>query len=659
MAPRVFTDDDFEPRSFSEADFEPTPQAQPQPSETDKLLGADDSPSYQAARLATGAVSKIIPFNLGDEIIAGGSALSEQLPSFLGGTGRPLGEAYDSTLEELRGYQKAAQQTSPIGSMAVDIAGGAALPVGAAAQAPTALGRIGKAAVTGAELGGAYGFGAGEGGIGNRVDSAAIGGALGLAGGATLGGVGEAARYGGKLLGKLSDKAAPLTPEEQAIAELGVTKGQLKTAGKYRPTGPMDEPALVDSIATAKQNGVFSPNAAENTPQGMLARNQQVIDEANAQANAILDAASSLQKEPVVPAFPSAEKFLDEHGLEPALKEQYSKLVNQISDGWDGTIGNLYRAKQMLQKMGFSGSASDTEKQLVKVMQHDLNTQVQNTASQLVGPEAGLQLAELGATQQQHISLRPILENSKNAAAAAALKEGGAFSLPGALKEIGSEELNQPGVRGVISGVAGAGARVLNGAANVGNPLMAAAAPGVGDLAAIINGAPPAKKLPRDWNAIKNDPQAKEAIALKSGLDPQMFSQLPEPAQKEVHKQVITSDPFSAEPSPNNFNIINGEWQNPLEKDYAVRDALGKSPSERALIIGQSFQNKAVVNPSPQATAPITARNPQDISSINSLLGGMPMQYPRASQTTPSPEMGSMLQRLEEITRIHAEDELQ
>jgi len=627
---------------------------QPQPSNVDTLLGAGDSPLIQNARLATGGLSKIVPFGLGDEIIAGGAAASEMLPGFLGGTGASFGDAYDKNLGEIRGYQQAAHETAPIASLGVDIASGAALPVGPALQGATTLGRIGKTALLGGELEGAYNFGNAE-GTENRFKQGALGLALGAVGGGALGVVGEGIGKIGGFFGKFSQKAAPLAPEEQAIADLGIGKGALAKAEKYSPSGPMDEPNLVDSVAVAKQNGVFSQNAAENTPNLLQARNRQVIDTASAEATSILDAAGAAQKDVVIPTFTEAQKFLTEHPYDAGLKEEFSRLISEINKNSDGTIGSLYKVKQALQNKGYTGTASSNEKVLARVMQYDLNKQIQNTASELLGPGAGEQLAQLGRLQQQHLSIIPTLQNSKNVAAAEALKEGGDFGLRSAIGDIASEELNQPGVRGAISSSAQGVANTLNFAKNTTGPVMASTAAATSDLANMTGMQPQPKKMPRDWSAVKNDSMAKLAIAIKTGVPPQTFNILPEPAQIELHKQVVTNDPFNAEPGPNNYNIINGEWVNPLEKDFAFKEALNKSPSERALIISQGWQNKAVVNPTPSAIAPAQPAPSFDLADVSASLDFDPAE---AKPPSTSPEMDGMISQLERVTNIHNQDRI-
>lgn len=165
--------------------IDPSELAVSKEQQIENLLGQDDVGfGKKTLRLGLGAVSKAVPF--GDEIIAGGAALTEQLPSFLGGTGRSFSDAYGSRVEELRDYQEAADKTAPVASTVLDISSGVAAPLpgiisgakGAKSIFSTAkgitpaLGNIFKSAGVGATYAAGSGFGKGEGGIENRIDSA-------------------------------------------------------------------------------------------------------------------------------------------------------------------------------------------------------------------------------------------------------------------------------------------------------------------------------------------------------------------------------------------------------------------------------------------------------------------------------------------------------
>lgn len=120
-------------------------------------------------------------------------------------TGGAMGAPYDETLAYNRARDRAVDRDYPVASFAGKVAGGiagggAALRAGSSAigatvagplafvaPAATTGGRIAQGAAIGAGYGAVQGFGEGEGGIGNRVESAATGAGVGLALGGVIG----------------------------------------------------------------------------------------------------------------------------------------------------------------------------------------------------------------------------------------------------------------------------------------------------------------------------------------------------------------------------------------------------------------------------------------------------------------------------------------
>ncbi len=123
-------------------------------------------------------ISKLAPglsFGFADEAAAGIGSLFED-------------RSYDEILSGLRKQDAEISEKYPVASTLGEITGAVALPgVGGAklaAQAPTLAGKMALGAGVGGAQGGLYGFGTGEGGLGNRLkeglSGAAIGGALGF-----------------------------------------------------------------------------------------------------------------------------------------------------------------------------------------------------------------------------------------------------------------------------------------------------------------------------------------------------------------------------------------------------------------------------------------------------------------------------------------------
>ena len=137
------------------------------------------------------AAAQGLTFGAADEIEARARSIT---------TGRP----YEEVLAEIRGGLEAYRQDQPISSMGYEM-GGAALPALLAApftggtSVPLTLGRM---LGIGAMQGGAYAFGTGEGGVGERL-SRVPGGAVGGAVGGAIGGAATRAA-GGALKVKLA-----------------------------------------------------------------------------------------------------------------------------------------------------------------------------------------------------------------------------------------------------------------------------------------------------------------------------------------------------------------------------------------------------------------------------------------------------------------------
>lgn len=138
--------------------------------------------------------------NFRDELY--GASNASGLPEILGGLRAPVGaarlgleylapdtfgdsatKAYEEGRDRIRGVQKAAEKEYPLTSLAGNVAGAIALPVGKLAQAPTLPGRMAKGAGLGAGYGAVYGAGEGE-NLGERADKALSGSLTGAAVGA-------------------------------------------------------------------------------------------------------------------------------------------------------------------------------------------------------------------------------------------------------------------------------------------------------------------------------------------------------------------------------------------------------------------------------------------------------------------------------------------
>ena len=188
---------------------------------------------------------------------------------------------YDETVKRERDLTKQAEEQHPVASIAGNIAGAVALPVGAVAQAATLPGRMAAGAGVGAMLGGASGAGEGI-GAGDTITKAAIG----TGAGGILGGAAPVAMKGLELAGQGIAKAAqPLftnyrgATNPDAEAARRVILAQQRDAGSARPglTQPEFDAAKASGspVINADMGGeatqALARSAANTSPEGRAA----------------------------------------------------------------------------------------------------------------------------------------------------------------------------------------------------------------------------------------------------------------------------------------------------------------------------------------------------------------------------------------------------
>lgn len=209
-------------------------------------------------------------FGLSDEITA---ALQSLRPNL----------TYDQALAIERGRLDAARATHPVAAYGGEVAGGVASGlatggnfVGSAKTLPSMMGR---SALVGAGQGAIYGYGAGEGGAGNRVKSAALSAAIGGGIGAAAPAVGQGIKLGYRAVA--NPIAAALNIPSPTRAARGVY-----TALKRSGMTAEDVQAALNS-AKAEGQGMFTiADALGPSGQGALngaartpgAAKQEVVD---------------------------------------------------------------------------------------------------------------------------------------------------------------------------------------------------------------------------------------------------------------------------------------------------------------------------------------------------------------------------------------------
>lgn len=198
-------------------------------------------------------------------------------------TGDPEAQRlYDAEVARQRAQTKQIEQQYPGTSLAGEVLGAVAFPIGGALRAPTMVGRMGRGAAIGAGTGALTGFGEGEGTAGS-LTGAAIGAPLGAGiGAAAVPLVEGAVRGAGALISKpASIIAGNLNPERAAQRAVGrateeairadpgglqrLTAGQLTPGGEAMVADVLGEPGR--RLARSASN--ISGEAAERLNQAI------------------------------------------------------------------------------------------------------------------------------------------------------------------------------------------------------------------------------------------------------------------------------------------------------------------------------------------------------------------------------------------------------
>lgn len=156
---------------------------------------------------------------------------------------------YDDALEFNQGLLEGARDKHPAAAYGGEVVGSALLPMGAVAQSGSLPLRMAKSAGAGGLLGAMYGFGSGEGGIGERAKNA-----LGV--GALSAGVGLALPALGTIAGKVYDGAS--------------RKAAMRSAAASAPTGD-DLRVAADAIYKSAENVPLARSSLATAAQGMVA----------------------------------------------------------------------------------------------------------------------------------------------------------------------------------------------------------------------------------------------------------------------------------------------------------------------------------------------------------------------------------------------------
>jgi hypothetical protein len=247
------------------------------PDAAEGVSGRVDVPVGDVGGLSGHAVQGAL-LSFGDEYLAGLSAVAGLQPDGEGGADwfqydKPLGERYATALEQIRMELGDYREENPGKALAANVAGAIGTLPAAASIAPFRLastpGRaLGQMALAGAGGGAVEGFGAGEGGVANRLKSSGIGAGIGIVA-APLAGWGinkvvqTAQRLGGPALRRVFSRRQMFDPQTGRLSEEG--RRAVRTLG-------FDPDTITDELAAAASNAADTatggPTVAR-TPEAM------------------------------------------------------------------------------------------------------------------------------------------------------------------------------------------------------------------------------------------------------------------------------------------------------------------------------------------------------------------------------------------------------
>lgn len=380
------------------------PTATPKAPSVAELIGQDASPLQQFGRMAIGGLSRVVPF--GDEIVAGGSAGLDALLS-----GSPLSQAYDQRLNEVRNYQNAFAQESPVGAAVTDISGALAMPAtGLVAKAPSLLKKGAVLAAEGAGMGGLYGFANAEGGAQNRIDSLLEGAESGAKWSA---GIGLPLAAAGKIAGALAD-ASPSAADKLRGRALGArasdyAKSAKRGAGVYVTDAADDtETILKQHLRQLVDEGMLE---GKTDPVGLYNKNVLKSNELGREIRTIIKDVDDVRKVRLLPKYQEAERFIEsapanERG---ALRKSLDEWKESIRSETDGSLRFLQDQKEEIYSKVYPQGSKSIES-LDKAIAKDLKRTIEKVSDSVLPADKAGAVRKLNQRLAAFEDTRPIFQ---------------------------------------------------------------------------------------------------------------------------------------------------------------------------------------------------------------------------------------------------------
>lgn len=354
------------------------------------------------------------------------------------------------------------------------------------------------------------------------------------------------------------------------------------------------------------------------------------------------------------PSFSSAQEYLD--GILATSPDEAAALQTRfdaIKNAWEASDQSLSTFKQLQENLGLSRQSSFNPTSAKESFNNTLNNLMYGDIAQSLEGR----VATLGQLQGMPQLGQQFAKANKSFSAAATFQNDAFNASRQSIRtKLGSEPLKTIG-----QGVVTAGASLAQNSFPVQTMKAADAVTALMDLSSrppvanplILSGE---AIIPRNWKEVKENPKSKADLAFKLGMPTGQFDTLPEPLQQQLHAQIVMSDPLHASATPGNYNIVNGRFMNPAEKDFFMREAMDLSAAERAKRVIPAFENKYAFSPQEEmAPQPVTLSPQIDLGSINSSLDSA---FSAPSNYDSSADKGTttMLDQLNQAIAIHDRD---
>lgn len=293
-------------------------------------------------------------------------------------TGGGLGQPYEEALAYERARHRRSDEDAPVGNFMTKIASGlATAPLTPVLNASTTLGRIAAGGVTGVGYGAAHGFGEGEGGFGQRLDTAGdyakLGGGLGAAlpaAGAAASGAVNAGRQAAPWI------AARLGGNADRIAN-DVIASRLERSGQTPQTVGQDFAEGAEAARFGANSNAQMPEMLADTSDAMQRLTGSVYRQGGEAGGVVREALEARQ------------------GGAP-------NQMSRFSGGDTGQRGEIEDALARALQLRTSGTARQTEQQIVQRQADDGRRLYDAAYNNPDNFDIGPAIVALGLTRQQY-----------------------------------------------------------------------------------------------------------------------------------------------------------------------------------------------------------------------------------------------------------------